>query len=185
MDEYFLENMGRIFVRGRILSRKHGRIFVRGRIVSRKRGANVRPWTNATYSTDDFREYSRIHSFDLKKKISSILFIGKKKRFRALRNSGRQTNLCNTNCQHHMKNKSVLASFCTNIYSYVAVVSNLFNLCSLTVQKNRRGPLHYYIPVNSSNRNQKRKKKCHQVQAGSDWTPKIVSPGIPHAVFSS
>ena len=50
MDEYFLENMGQIFVRGRIVSlgnvgrilvfvrgrvlfRKHGRIFVRGRIV--------------------------------------------------------------------------------------------------------------------------------------------------------
>ena len=49
---------GRTFVRGRILSRKHGRIFVRGRIVSRKHGANIRPWTNATYLTDGFREYS-------------------------------------------------------------------------------------------------------------------------------
>ena len=66
MDEYFLENMGQIFVRGRIVSlgnvgrilvfvrgrvlfRKHGRIFVRGRIVSRKRGANIRSWTNATF----------------------------------------------------------------------------------------------------------------------------------------
>ena len=44
MDEYIIENMGRIFVRGRI--------------VSRKRGANIRPWTNATCSTDGFREYS-------------------------------------------------------------------------------------------------------------------------------
>ena len=26
---------------------------------------------------------------------------------------------------------------------------------------------------------------CYVLQAGSDWTPKIVSPGIPHAVFSS
>ena len=44
MDEYLLENMGRIFVRGRILSRK--------------RGANIRPSRNSLSKTPG--EYSSV-----------------------------------------------------------------------------------------------------------------------------
>ena len=47
---------------------------------------------------------------------------------------------------------------------------------------NRRPP-----PKKRKKGKTKQKNTCigKVVQAGSDWTPKIVSPGIPHAVFSS
>ena len=58
VDEYFLENMGEYSSVDEKYLENVGRIFVHRLIFSRKHGANIRGWTNATYSTDGFREYS-------------------------------------------------------------------------------------------------------------------------------
>ena len=69
---------------------------------------------------------------------------------------------------HPCKLRVVLRSFCAA--SYMRRLGHILQ-CSEFYNKHSQP----YTPERVSS----------VIQAGSDWTPKIVSPGIPHAVFSS
>ena len=59
MDEYLLKIMGHVsVVLTNTLSKRWGRYSYGRRLPCRERGASIRSWTNRTYSTNGFPEYS-------------------------------------------------------------------------------------------------------------------------------